>query len=246
MARNKTRLDSDEQHSEKAVRKVTAAEGEAMRKYLARLEEKPSVRFTVASDGSHWRVRLDHPDERMGECLLADALGSTNRDFVSGIATQLIFASEPGAQVDLGKLNFKLAVIKQSEPKDQFETMLVAQMAEVHEAAMKLAQQLAYVRIPQFDSIERAFTKLTRTFVMQMDAFKRYRSGVGEKVTLQHVSVAEGGQAIVGNVTQLTREQRQKDVAPQPPTSSDTNVVPMPPADESNEHDALSMRRKPA
>jgi len=149
----------EKQHSEKAVRKVTAAESEAVRKHhLARLEGKPSVRFTVAAEDNHWVVRLDHPDERIGECLLADALGSTNRDFVRGIAAQLIYASEPGATVDLAKLNFKLAVIKEGKPRDQFETMLIAQIGEVHAAAMKLAQQLAYVGIPQFDSIERAFT----------------------------------------------------------------------------------------
>ena len=34
-----------------------------------------------------------------------------------------------------------------------------------------------------------------------MEALKRYRSGVEQKVTLQHVSVAEGGHAIVGNVS---------------------------------------------
>ena len=37
---------------------------------------------------------------------------------------------------------------------------------------------------------------------MQMETLKRYRTGGEQKVTLQHVSVSEGGQAIVGNVTQ--------------------------------------------
>jgi len=78
-----------------------------------------------------------------------------------------------------------------------------------------------------------------------MEALKRYRSGAAEKVTLQQVSVAEGGQAIVGNVTQLTREHRQEEIAPQqPPVSSDTNVVPMPTPDKSKEQDAVPLRRK--
>ena len=37
---------------------------------------------------------------------------------------------------------------------------------------------------------------------MQMEALKRHRTGGEQKVTVQHVSVGEGGQAIVGNVTQ--------------------------------------------
>jgi hypothetical protein len=38
-----------------------------------------------------------------------------------------------------------------------------------------------------------------------------------QKVTLQHVSVAEGGQAIVGNVTQVPRENGQEKAATPPP-----------------------------
>jgi hypothetical protein len=43
-------------------------------------------------------------------------------------------------------------------------------------------------------------TKLTRTYAAQMEALRRYRSGGEQKMTVQHVHVAEGGQAIVGNV----------------------------------------------
>ena len=39
-----------------------------------------------------------------------------------------------------------------------------------------------------------------------MDTLKRYRTGGEQKVTVQHVSVNEGGQAIVANMTQDTRE----------------------------------------
>jgi len=66
-----------------------------------------------------------------------------------------------------------------------------------------MAQRLGQVEnIPQQDSAERAFNKLTRSFASQMEALKRYRTGGEQKVTVQHVSVNEGGQAIVGNVNQ--------------------------------------------
>jgi hypothetical protein len=60
--------------------------------------------------------------------------------------------------------------------------------------------------IPQQNSAERAFNKLARTFAVQMEALKRYRTGGEQKVTVQHVSVNEGGQAIVGNVTRAPSE----------------------------------------
>src|SRR6202041_2737779 len=93
------------------------------------------------------------------------------------------------------------AVVKGIEPRDQIEAMLAAQMAAVHMASMKFARRLAHVEnIPQQDSAERAFNKLTRTFAAQMSALKEYRSKGEQKMTVQHVRVAEGGQAIVGNV----------------------------------------------
>jgi len=39
----------------------------------------------------------------------------------------------------------------------------------------------------QQDSAERAFNKLARTFTVQMEALKRYRTGGEQKVTVQHV-----------------------------------------------------------
>jgi len=80
--------------------------------------------------------------------------------------------------------------------------MLAAQMAAVHMASMASARRLAHVEnIPQQDSASNAFIKLARTFAVQMETLKRYRSGGEQKMTLQHVHVAEGGQAIVGNVS---------------------------------------------
>jgi hypothetical protein len=52
------------------------------------------------------------------------------------------------------------------------------------------------------DSLERTLNKLARTFTAQLEALKRYRTGGEQKVTVQHVSVSDGGQAIVGNVAQ--------------------------------------------
>ena len=94
-----------------------------------------------------------------------------------------------------------LAVIKGAEPRDQFEAMLAAQMAVVHIQTMASACRLANVdTIQQQDSAERAFNKLARTYTTQIEAFKRYRTGGQQKVTVEHVTVKAGGQAIVGNV----------------------------------------------
>lgn len=71
--------------------------------------------------------------------------------------------------------------------------MLAAQMAAVHMATMTFARRLAHVdNIAQQASTERAFNKLARTFAVQLEALKRYRTGGEQKVTVQHVTVNEG------------------------------------------------------
>ena len=94
-----------------------------------------------------------------------------------------------------------LSIVKGIKPRDQIEAMLAAQMAAVHMASMTFARRLAHVdNIRQQDSAERAFNSLTRTFAAQVSALKEYRSKGEQKMTVRHVHVAEGGQAIVGNV----------------------------------------------
>ena len=79
--------------------------------------------------------------------------------------------------------------------------MLATQMA-LHLATITFARRLAHVEnIPQQDSAERAFNKLARTFAGQVEALKRYRTGGEQRVTVEHVTVNAGGQAIVGAVS---------------------------------------------
>src|ERR1700722_14378593 len=99
------------------------------------------------------------------------------------------------------RANWSSHIVKGIKPRDQIEAMLAGQMAAVHMASMTFARGLAHVEnIQQQDSAERAFNKLSRTFAAQMSALKEYRSKGEQKMTVQHVHVAEGGQAIVGNV----------------------------------------------
>jgi hypothetical protein len=261
MRARETKQHNNKQHNkEKAVREVTAVERAAMEKHLARLKAKRSIRFKVSKDGEDPQIQLDHPDKLVGEALVMDVLASADGDFVNGILSQLASASGRGQDISEHGVNFMLSVIKGIEPRDQLEAMLAAQMAVVHVASMTFAHRLVRVEdIQQQDSAERAFNKLTRTFAMQMEALKRYRTGAEQKVTLQRVSVAEGGQAIIGNVTHAPRKNGQEQTAQEqtaqeqtaqekaakpPPTLPNTNVVPMPMMGKGKERDSLSVRRK--
>ncbi len=131
-----------------------------------------------------------------------EALGTTSPAFFDGLLHQLVSASGKGQEPNERELNFMLSVVRSIEPQDEIEAMLAAQMAAVHMASMTFARRLAHVEtLPQQDSAERAFNRLTRTFATQMEALKRYRTGGQQKMTVEHVTVQAGGQAIVGNVS---------------------------------------------
>ena len=181
----------------------TEREQAALGKYKAKAAAENTPRIKVSHDKKGTAISLDHPDGLIGSALLAEALGTVDGDFVKGLLTQLGNATSQDQRPDESAINFLLSVIKGAKPKDQFEAMLAAQMAAIHTATMRFTRQLANVEtIEQQDSAERALNKLARTFAMQMEALKRYRTGGEQKVTVQHVSVNEGGHAIVGNVNQ--------------------------------------------
>jgi hypothetical protein len=146
-----------------------------------------------------------------------EALGTADEDFANGLLGQLADIYTQDGQFDESNLNFLLSAVEGVRARDQIEAMLAAQMVAVHVASMKLARRLERAEtIPEQDSAERAFNKLTRTYATQMEALKRYRSGGEQKVTVHHVSVSEGGQAIVGNVTQAARQNEWQESAAAP------------------------------
>ncbi len=177
----------------------TPREKEIVQKMADHHKVAPSLKIEI--EGTAVQLSPDHPDPECGQALLMEAMGTKETAFLGLFLTQLGNVASQGRELDKSGLNFMLSVVKGVEPKDQMEAMLAAQMAAVHMATMTFARRLAHVdNIPQQDSAERAFNKLARTFTTQMEALKRYRTGGQQKVTVEHVTVNEGGQAIVGNV----------------------------------------------
>ena len=168
---------------------------------------EPGQRETAAAP----RIRLvsphgfaiDHPDPEIGEQLMANALGVNDRDAMEGILRQLVKASVSGERPDEVTLSFMISMVKSIRPRDTIEAMLVAQMVSVHVMAMRCAQHLANADdLAQHDGAARALGRLARTFPAQIEALNRHRNQGEPAITVQNVSVGDGGKAIVGNVTQ--------------------------------------------
>ncbi|MFK4488261.1 hypothetical protein [Bradyrhizobium sp. USDA 336] len=149
------------------------------------------------------RIAIRHPDPHAGEQLLVEALGAADRDAMHGILRQLVKASVVGQKPDEANLAFMISTIRSIAPKDSVEAMLVSQMVSVHMAAMRCACRLACTDdLAQQEGIARALTRLSRTFAAQVEALNRHRNSDERAITVQNLSVQDGGRAIVGNVTQ--------------------------------------------
>ena len=149
------------------------------------------------------RIVIDHPDPSAGEKLLADALGAVDRDALHGLLSQLTKASVVARKPDQGNLAFMVSMLKSIAAKDSFEAMLAAQMVSVHVASMRSACRLACTDdVSQQESLTRALTRLARTFAAQVEALNRHRSSGACAITVQNLSVQDGGRAVVGNLTQ--------------------------------------------
>lgn len=181
----------------------TPEERAALAAYSEQKKRKlPAPRVKLKQTRGHVEVSSDHAKSSLGNVLIMHALGTSDPDYFNGLLTQLVNLGSDPQQLDERGVNFMLGVIKGIAPKDEVESMLAAQMAAVHVATMTFARRLARVEtLPQQDSAERAFNKLARTFAGQVEALKRYRTGGEQRVTVQHVTVNEGGKAIVGAVS---------------------------------------------
>lgn len=166
-----------------------------------RARAKPFPRQVVETVDGAASLTDDHPDKAVGASLTMEALGLTRVGELTSILQHVVDLTQRDRRPDEHAINEMLAHIAAVQPADGVEAMLAVQMAAVHRAVLKAARALrGSETIPQQDSNSNSFNKLARTFVGQVDALKRYRSKGEQKVIVEHVTVNDGGQAIVGQV----------------------------------------------
>ena len=169
---------------------------------LRRRSGRPRPRIKVENEEpGQVSISPDHEDSSLASSLLRETFGTQSHDFFCGILLQLAALNKSNGEVSEADLNFMLAGINGIKPRDETEAMLAAQMTAIHVATMKVARHLANAdTIPKQDSAQNALSKLARTYASQMETLKKYRTGGQQKMTVEHIHVHQGGQAIVGNV----------------------------------------------
>ena len=90
------------------------------------------------------------------------------------------------------------------KPKDIIEGQLITRMLAQHDLIMEYTGKLTNkeTSVKMREMYMNHLAKFTRLYNETLDALNKYRRKGEQRVIVQHVNVENGGQAIVGNVTQ--------------------------------------------
>lgn len=132
---------------------------------------------------------------------IATLLGIEDPDILDSFLRQFISAANLGEPADGLEIDYLLSVMSAVLSNDApAKAMLAAQFGVVHGQMMRVAHFMSSttVNVPRLEMLGRLLNGLARTSVVQWQALTDNRS----RVTVGPLSVNQGGQAIVGNVTQ--------------------------------------------
>jgi hypothetical protein len=132
--------------------------------------------------------------------------GSKNDDWNSILASQTLstlWLAHSKDETRDRQRSATLAALVGIGPKDELEGMLAAQLVACHNASMECYRR-AMIGKQTFEGRRENLNqanKLSRTYATLLETLNRHRGkGAQQKVIVEHVNVAAGGQAIVGNV----------------------------------------------
>jgi hypothetical protein len=100
------------------------------------------------------------------------------------------------------QINASVAALQGIGPRDELEAMLAGQLLAAHSASMECYRR---AMLPQQtlegrrENLSQA-NKLSRSFATLMESLNRHRGKGHQRVTVEHVHVHSGGQAVVGVV----------------------------------------------
>jgi hypothetical protein len=169
----------------------TAQDRAAAKAHLARRAARtlaPRVKLEPLPSGGV-RIEPDHPMRALWALALQQVFGTISTDFAGMMLGELADAVTVDRDtIDEKMLNGIIGALHGINPGDEVEAMLAAQMVATHLAAMEC---LRWARTPgqTFEGRDmnlRHATKLSRTYTMQVESLKRYRSKGEQRVVVQH------------------------------------------------------------
>jgi hypothetical protein len=147
-------------------------------------------------------VVADDPEDRKGR--LKNIGGSQSDHWNNTLANQAVQSlwknSSPEERDK--QLSATVAALMGIAPNDELEGMMAAQLVAAHNAAMECYRR-AMIGEQTFEGRRENLAqanRLSRTYAALLEALNRHRGKGQQKVTVEHVHVHSGGQAIVGAV----------------------------------------------
>lgn len=122
---------------------------------------------------------------------------------LAGQLSATIQNDKDGVEGHIERFTAALASISEFKPRDEIERKLIAQMIATHEAGMECFRR-AMIRGQTFEGRDmnlKHAEKLASIYVRQVEALDKHRGKGKQTITVKHVNVHPGGQAIVGDVT---------------------------------------------
>ena len=148
-------------------------------------------------------IVVDDPKGQEGR--LKNMGGSQSDAWNNVLANQAIGAlwtkNSDQKSLDL-QLNATVAALMGIGPRDELESMMAAQLLAAHNAAMECYRR-AMIPDQSFEGRRENLAqanKLSRSYAVLLEALNRHRGKGQQKVTVEHVHVHAGGQAVVGVV----------------------------------------------
>jgi hypothetical protein len=141
-----------------------------------------------------------------GAQLIASADAIRNRRLREVVDMLFQFSDAP-QEDKMAKIARAIELYEDLNPADGLEGMLAIQMVGTHHAALECLRRAA---VPEQTFASRDMnlkhaTKLMALYAQQVAALDKHRGKGQQKVTVEHVHVAAGGQAIVGNIESGSR-----------------------------------------
>ncbi|MBT4791849.1 MAG: hypothetical protein HON90_09785 [Halobacteriovoraceae bacterium] len=135
---------------------------------------------------------------------MLETTGSKDRGFQNQILNEAASSNPFFFDNPEKALNRTAAALHGINPKDTIEGMLASQMVAIHNLTMRFTTIASDSEQPTRarEELTRLVIKLSRTYSLQCEALNKHRkSGSHQMVTVEHVHVHQGGQAIVGNIS---------------------------------------------
>jgi len=131
------------------------------------------------------------------------AAGTQSRDFAIVLLNQLARGQGKITEATEPCINAAIAALSEFRCQDPTEALLAVHILCLSSQSLQLLAEAARMSHPDLQkSYYHLALKLSRAFESMVEAFRKYRRGGEQKITVQRVDVHNGAQAIVGNVRQ--------------------------------------------